>query len=212
MSRSPPAAPRAPGAPSQDRGLAHPGSRLARSAAWERLMKTGGSRDGAGAGNPLRTPGASPLGRDPGPGTSALRAPAVSRGCSRCFDRVHLAGHRWRRARGHRTRRAPGKGRPRAWPLFPARGAAEAPGSSVASRVRSPGTFTCARCPAVTGTLEAGGAAPYPCAARPPACSAAAAMGVSGGEAATFWSWRARDGNRPSPRRVSAQIIVRARV
>ena len=78
---------------------------------------------------------------------------------------------------GHRTRRALGKGRPWAWPLFPARGAAEAPGSSVPSRVRSPGIFTCARCPAVTGTLEAGGAAPYPGAARPPAWSAAALRG-----------------------------------
>jgi hypothetical protein len=34
---------------------------------------------------------------------------------------------------------------------------AEAPGSSVTLRVRSPGTFTCARCPAVTVTLETGG-------------------------------------------------------
>src|SRR5207247_8835452 len=39
--------------------------------------------------------------------------------------------------------------------------------------------------------LEAGGAAPYPCAARPPAWSAAALLSkVSGGEAATLWSWR----------------------
>ena len=38
---------------------------------------------------------------------------------------------------------------------------AEAPGSSVTSRVRSPGTFTCARCPAVTVMLEAGGADTY---------------------------------------------------
>jgi len=37
--------------------------------------------------------------------------------------------------------------------------------------------FTCARCPAGTGTLEAGGAAPYPGAARPPAWSAAASHG-----------------------------------
>src|SRR6266851_1737717 len=44
-------------------------------------------------------------------------------------------------------------------------------------------------------SLEAGGAAPYPCAARPPA-RARQLRGVSGGEAATFssWSWRARGG------------------
>ncbi len=38
---------------------------------------------------------------------------------------------------------------------------AEAPGSSVTSRVRSPGNFTCPRCPAVTVTLDAGGAGTY---------------------------------------------------
>jgi hypothetical protein len=38
---------------------------------------------------------------------------------------------------------------------------AEAPWSSVTSRVRSPGIFTCARCPAVTVALEAGGADTY---------------------------------------------------
>ena len=48
-----------------------------------------------------------------------------------------------------------------AWPLSSARSARRAPGSSVTSRVRSPGTFTCARCPAVTVTLEAGGAGTY---------------------------------------------------
>jgi hypothetical protein len=46
---------------------------------------------------------------------------------------------------------------------------------------------------AMRSSLEAGGAAPYPCAARPLAWSAAA-LGVSGGVAATFWSWRARPG------------------
>jgi hypothetical protein len=46
---------------------------------------------------------------------------------------------------------------------------------------------------AMRSGLEAGGAAPYPCAARPLAWSAAA-LGVSGGVAATFWSWRARPG------------------
>jgi hypothetical protein len=47
---------------------------------------------------------------------------------------------------------------------------------------------------AMRSSLEAGGAAPYPCAARPPARSAAALPGVSGGAAATLWSWRPRGG------------------
>jgi hypothetical protein len=70
--------------------------------------------------------------------------------------------------------------------------------------------FPCARCPAVAGTLEAGGAAPYPGAARPPARARQPSMRVSGGEAATFCSLRARDGTRPSPHQVFPQITVRA--
>ena len=58
--------------------------------------------------------------------------------------------------------------------------------------------FPCAGCPAVTGTLEAGGAAPYPGAARPRPGARQPFMGVSGGGAATFWSWRARDGSGPA--------------
>ena len=38
---------------------------------------------------------------------------------------------------------------------------AEAPGSSVTSHVRYPGTFTFIGCPAITVTLEAGGADTY---------------------------------------------------
>src|SRR5208282_5561789 len=48
---------------------------------------------------------------------------------------------------------------------------------------------------AMRSSLEAGGTALYPCAARPPA-TARQLLGVSGGEAATFssWSWGARRG------------------
>jgi hypothetical protein len=43
-------------------------------------------------------------------------------------------------------------------------------------------------------TLEAGVAAPYPLRGASPGLSAAASRGVSGGVAATLWSWRARAG------------------
>jgi hypothetical protein len=49
-----------------------------------------------------------------------------------------------------------GQARPGLWSL--AGVSAEAPGSSVTLRVRSPSTFACAPCPAATVTLEAGGA------------------------------------------------------
>ena len=53
---------------------------------------------------------------------------------------------------------APGPGRLPPGPCLLAGVSAETPGSSVTSRVRSPGTLTCAHCPAVTVALEAGGA------------------------------------------------------
>src|SRR5213082_2808294 len=56
---------------------------------------------------------------------------------------------------------ASGPGRLPPGPCLLAGVSAEAPGSSVTLRVRSPGTFACARCPAVTVTLEAGGADTY---------------------------------------------------
>ena len=56
---------------------------------------------------------------------------------------------------------ASGPGRLRPGPWFLTGVSAEAPGSSMTSRVRSPGTFSCARCPAVTVMLEAGGADTY---------------------------------------------------
>jgi hypothetical protein len=53
-------------------------------------------------------------------------------------------------------------GQASAWPLVSDRSAPQRyPGSSVTSRVRSPGTFTCARCPAATVMLDAGGADTY---------------------------------------------------
>ena len=52
----------------------------------------------------------------------------------------------------------PGPGRLRPRPCLLTGLSAEAPGSSVASRVRSPGIVRCACCPAVTVTLDAGGA------------------------------------------------------
>jgi hypothetical protein len=56
---------------------------------------------------------------------------------------------------------ASGAGRLRPGPWFLTGVSAEAPGSSMTSHVRSPGTFCCARCPAVTVMLEAGGADTY---------------------------------------------------
>jgi hypothetical protein len=167
--------------------------------------------DGAGAGNPLRIPGASPLGRDPGPGTSPLRAAAVSRGCSRCFDRVHLAGHRWRRARGHRTRRGPGRQAP-AWPLLPARGAGRGSRPSVASRARPPGTFHLCGSSCGDSHALAGGAGPVPLRGASPGPSAAASPGGERRRSRHLLVMAGAGRPRASPHRVSAQITVRARV
>src|SRR5271166_692178 len=77
---------------------------------------------------------------------------------------------------------ASGPGRLRPGPWFLTGVPAEAPGSSMTSRVRSPASFPCARCPAVTVTLEAGGADTYTQRAIPgsepcpdPACDTLAA-------------------------------------
>ena len=56
---------------------------------------------------------------------------------------------------------ASGPGRLRPVPWFLTGVSAETPGSSMTSRVRPPGTFSCARCPAVPVMLEAGGADTY---------------------------------------------------
>jgi hypothetical protein len=56
---------------------------------------------------------------------------------------------------------ASGPGRLRPGPLFLTGVSAEAPRSSMTSRVRSPGTFRSTRCPASTVMLEAGGADTY---------------------------------------------------
>ena len=53
-------------------------------------------------------------------------------------------------------------------------GSQRSPGSRLSSRVRVPGSWTVRGCPAVTDGLDAGGAAPYRCAARPPPGNAAA--------------------------------------
>src|SRR5207253_2637928 len=61
--------------------------------------------------------------------------------------------------------------------------------------VRSPGTLTCAGCPAGGSHALAGGAGPVPLARRVPRPErGSSSLKVSGGEAATFWSWRPRGG------------------
>ena len=82
-------------------------------------------------------------------------------------------GHRWRRAPGHRTRRAGGWGR-----LGPARFSCLRGRRGLRGQGRLPGPGgRGAVALAMRSSLEAGGAAPYPCAARPPAWSAAALGG-----------------------------------
>src|SRR5438445_10146637 len=80
-------------------------------------------------------------------------------------------------------RAAPGAGQAGACPYFLPEGPQRSPGSGPAAGRRA----------AVRSSLDAGGAAPYPRAARPPAGSAAALLvKASGGEAASFGVWAAQ--------------------
>src|SRR5215469_6658356 len=88
--------------------------------------------------------------------------------------------------RGHRTRRALGLGQAGACPLLLPPGAAGVPGLRAGPQGRRR-----RRC---VSSLEAGGAAPYPVRGASPGPGAAALLEVSGGAAASFWSWRPRSG------------------
>ncbi len=105
-----------------------------------------------------------------------------------------------------------GRAGPRPGPCFLPAGPQRLPGQAWLRVSVHQALFTCARRPAGTGTLEAGGAAPYPGAARPPARSAAALHGGERRRSRHLLVMADAGRRRAGPHQVSAQITARARV